>query len=101
MSDVPRQLVGKLDEFVASLRAHDQEHWAQRMELARSEIAAGDPHGVDRILGAYGGMGSINDLPLPFDHGVIALSGEVYGLASSIRAGRSDPCPSRARSDGK
>ena len=37
-------------------------HWAEWMRRSAAEIRVGDGHGVSRVLRAYGGIGSFNDL---------------------------------------
>ena len=88
MTDIPTGLVARPDALVASLREHGHESWARRMEQARNRIAAGDRVGIDRVLGAYGGMGSINDLNYDYRHPLMELVGEVYEPASAVRKNR-------------
>jgi len=40
------------------------------------------------VLGAYGGMGSINDLNYDYRHPLMELVGEVYEPASAVRKNR-------------
>jgi hypothetical protein len=37
-------------------------HWAERLAGDLRTIRAGDAYGLDHLLQAFGGMGSINDL---------------------------------------
>ncbi|MFC1404976.1 MULTISPECIES: DUF6966 domain-containing protein [Streptacidiphilus] len=88
MANSASGLMIKLDEFMQALTECGFQGWADWMELAKGEIAAGDLHGIERVLGAYGGMGSISDLPLAYDHRVMVLSAEVHSLASWMNSGR-------------
>ena len=65
------------------LSSNEEAHWAALVGGARDEITSGDAHGLDRLLMAYGGMGSLNDLYLApqFD----ALRSEAWSLATELR----------------
>uniref|UniRef100_A0A973ZZ61 DUF6966 domain-containing protein n=1 Tax=Bradyrhizobium septentrionale TaxID=1404411 RepID=A0A973ZZ61_9BRAD len=57
------ELIAVLDRLAALLREDKWgSHWADWMEKSRREIADSDFHGIERLLSAYGGMGSFNDL---------------------------------------
>ncbi|UFX46796.1 hypothetical protein HAP47_0009050 [Bradyrhizobium sp. 41S5] len=59
------ELITILGRLVVLLREDEWgSHWADWMEISRREIAGGDFHGIERLLSAYGGMGSFNDLVL-------------------------------------
>jgi hypothetical protein len=86
MIDVPAELVIALEEYMQALRACGHRGWAHRMERARVEIGAGNAHGLDIVLNAFGGTAGINDLPLPGDHRVKVLAAQVQDQASALRA---------------
>ena len=56
----------RLLENVAAVRDLLQrvgdDHWGGRMATVYAELGALDEYGLTRLLGAYGGMGSLNDL---------------------------------------
>ena len=56
------RLMADLARLQALLERHDERRWARSVAAARSELAAGDAHGLTRLLGAFGGMGSLADL---------------------------------------
>ena len=57
------ELIAVLDRLVVLLRDDKWgSDWADWMEKSRREIASSDFHGIGRLLSAYGGMGSFNDL---------------------------------------
>ncbi len=85
MIDVPGELVVALDAFVRTLSECGYPGWARRMERGRSKIAAGDAQGLDIVLNAYGGTGSLNDLPFTDDHPVKVLSAEVRERCTAVR----------------
>lgn len=59
------ELITVLDRLVTLLREDRwSSHWLDWVEKSRREIANSDFHGIERLLGAYGGMGSFNDLVL-------------------------------------
>jgi len=57
------QLASELGELRELLRERDR-FWFTWMDRAVAEIKQADTHGLDRLLAAYGGMGSFNDLVL-------------------------------------
>ncbi|WP_342724313.1 hypothetical protein AAFG07_35535 [Bradyrhizobium sp. B097] len=59
------ELIIVLDRLATLLREDRwSSHWLDWVEKSRREIANSDFHGIERLLGAYGGMGSFNDLVL-------------------------------------
>ena len=58
------RLVELLDEAAALLRSCGDAHWASWLEKDGKYLRAGDFRGIEHFLGAFGGMGSINDLIL-------------------------------------
>ncbi|MED7949668.1 DUF6966 domain-containing protein [Streptomyces sp. BE303] len=85
MIDVPGELTTALDAFARTLNESGYPGWARRMERGRSKIAAGDAQGLDIVLNAYGGAGSLNDLPFTDDHPVKVLSAEVRERCTAVR----------------
>lgn len=82
------RLIRTLDELVALLDEEQDTHWAARMRKASRELKASDYHGVERLLAAYGGMGSFNDfVPRRAEHKsrISELSSEAHDLATEIR----------------
>ena len=59
------QLLDALAEAVPLLRAHNEDRWASWLETDAARISDGDDYGLDHLLQAFGGMGSLNDLALP------------------------------------
>ncbi len=58
------ELVKKLREASALLKSAGEHHWASWLDNSLTRIERSDISGVDHLLGAYGGMGSFNDLIL-------------------------------------
>jgi hypothetical protein len=56
------ELKSSLDQTIALLREHGERHWLGWAERCRHELHVYDAAAFDHILGAYGGMGSFNDL---------------------------------------
>ncbi len=59
-----QSLEADVADLVALLQRHGADHWARTYAGALRRIEAGDPVGLDHVLRAYGGMGSVNDLLL-------------------------------------
>lgn len=85
MSTTQDELADCLRDFARALRRHGQDMWALRMDASAAQVAAGETDGVDLALGAFGGMGSISDLPVPYDAELEALRARVHVLASRVR----------------
>ena len=58
-----QELLDSLRALQAHLSRYD-EFWAANVQVASDEIARSDAHGLQRFLGYFGGMGSLNDLVL-------------------------------------
>lgn len=56
------ELKSSLDQVIALLREHGEQHWLSWAERCQRELDANDPVAFGHILGAFGGMGSFNDL---------------------------------------
>ncbi len=56
------ELLATLDDASALLAKHGAQHWAGWISENRERIANHDRHGLDHLLMAFGGMGSLNDL---------------------------------------
>ena len=57
-------LIAVLSELIELLERDSETHWSNWMRNAKSRIEASDYSGITHLLGAYGGMGSFNDLIL-------------------------------------
>lgn len=64
MGDQVESLLADLDEAIGVLAGVGEKFWQEWLRRGRVEIARGDAHGLDRLLSAFGGMGSFNDLVL-------------------------------------
>ncbi|MGF6430319.1 MULTISPECIES: DUF6966 domain-containing protein [Bradyrhizobium] len=86
-SAVVPELILVLDRLAALLREDRWgSRWADWMEKSRREIVDGDFHGIERLLSAYGGMGSFNDLVSSSSNDEIdRLRTQARELAISIR----------------
>ena len=64
MGNVTIELIGELKELVVFLDKENESHWCAWFKRCLSMIENSDYQGIERVLGAYGGMGSFNDLVL-------------------------------------
>lgn len=85
-SDPVRSLAADLDALIALLEHVDEQHWAGWFRAARAEIMNRDAHGLTRILRAYGGMGSFNDLLIHPQNGHTVRSAEVGQASEQLDA---------------
>ncbi|WP_348772795.1 DUF6966 domain-containing protein [Pseudomonas hormoni] len=58
------QLIDVLDQLATVLESDGATHWSQWMRKARAHLMNSDYYGIEYLLSAYGGMGSLNDLVL-------------------------------------
>ncbi|MDP7281080.1 MAG: hypothetical protein QGG39_14530 [Candidatus Poribacteria bacterium] len=90
-----------LDQIIDSLEEDGESHWLEYMTTTRKLLLKADRSGIEYLLGAYGGMGSFNDLVIGQSkaHGVFqrkpsaqenngklaSLRSRAYELAGMIR----------------
>jgi hypothetical protein len=91
-------LTRKLDIAEALLHSFDQIHWADWLRKDAQRIRGLDFYGIEHLLSAYGGMGSLNDVVLQTnDHrGLLLpqaenerwdmLRTEIYSIAMKLKA---------------
>jgi hypothetical protein len=56
------RLIRNLNEIADLLRKHGESHWLRWATTCRTELDTHDAAAFDHVLGAFGGMGSLNDL---------------------------------------
>lgn len=56
------RLVANVADARELLERFGEDHWAKWMTSVHAELNAQDAQGLTRLLGAYGGMGTFNDL---------------------------------------
>ena len=89
------ELIASLDQAISLLRSQGRTHWVKWLERDRGFIAAGDFFGIEGLLSAFGGMGSLMDegmLPTSPGSNILdtnnplseALS-RVHGIASELK----------------
>ncbi|MBK5302182.1 MULTISPECIES: DUF6966 domain-containing protein [Gammaproteobacteria] len=64
MGPKTEQLICVLDQLAVLLESDGATHWSQWMRKARAHLLNADYYGIEYLLSAYGGMGSLNDLIL-------------------------------------
>ena len=91
-------LLSLLEEAASLLRKHKVDHWANWLERDAQLIRGLDFYGVEHLLSAFGGMGSLNDLALaqpsaenpailassPDDSRFQSLLGQIHMLATKL-----------------
>ena len=53
-----------LQRMAVLLRDYDNVFWADQVDKCIADLESSDFHGVRRLLGLYGGMGSLNNFTL-------------------------------------
>ena len=98
-SDLIGGLTADLDSLLVLLHDADEQHWSRWFRAARRHVNNRDAFGLERILQAYGGMGSFNDLVIhpqnghtisPDEIGEVnerleTLRTRIYGAAHQLR----------------
>ncbi len=64
MGQKTEELIFELDACSNLLRSCSENHWAKWLEKSTAYLKNGQFRGVEHFEGAFGGMGSINDLVL-------------------------------------
>lgn len=64
MGKVTEELIKELEELIHFLDSQNESHWSLWFRRCHKMLINSDYSGIPRILGAYGGMGSFNDLVL-------------------------------------
>ncbi|QXE07330.1 hypothetical protein BJG93_36515 (plasmid) [Paraburkholderia sprentiae WSM5005] len=93
-------LAQMLDQAEALLRSYGQVRWAEWLTKDARLIRSLDGYGLEHLLSAYGGMGSLNDVVLQRSNGGVGvlldvgdnerfdkLRSEIYDLARRLRTG--------------
>ncbi len=58
------ELIKVVDEMTVLLKQHSEENWVSWMGQVSARLKNSDYSGIEKLLGAYGGMGSFNDFVL-------------------------------------
>ena len=64
MGPKTKELIEVLEALITLLRENEENHWSNWMAQAKKMVASSDYSGIEKVLSAYGGMGSFNDLIL-------------------------------------
>jgi hypothetical protein len=80
------KLVSLLDSASLVLRSSGEEYWATWLEKDAALLRARDFEGIEHLLRAFGGMGSINDLVLHPINGHRIAESDVAKINESLRA---------------
>jgi len=80
------ELVNQLDECAAFLKACSEVKWAQWLEKCSSLLKSGQISGIDHFHGAFGGMGSANDIVLHPMNGHTIEESEINAANEKLRA---------------
>lgn len=78
------RLFSDIQRLVELLDHHGEEQWSRWARRSLSEIQRRDAHGLQRLRGAYGGMGSFNDLVLDAGEDCRRANAELDALRSRI-----------------
>ena len=85
------ELLAALTQAIPLLKEAKELHWAEWLEKDRKLIEAEDFHGVEHLLSAFGGMGSLGDVGMqtPSKNAELRwVMGRIYEIAQSLRRER-------------
>jgi hypothetical protein len=81
-------LATKLEDAAAFLRGHMVDNWADWLSKDAALIRSRDFYGVEHLLSAFGGMGSLNDIgleqPSPINPNVFIASADDFRIQSLL-----------------
>jgi hypothetical protein len=78
-----QELIKTLKEIEEILRSEEEAHWADWMLTSRQALEESDFWGIEKLLKAYGGMGSFNDL-------VLSQPSKIGAVESAQELGKKD-----------
>jgi len=84
------ELLNVLSRLETLLSEADEHHWKDWIIESKRRLLASDASGITKLLAAYGGMGSFNDLIIHQNDTVaqqdlIALRSQAWKLADEIK----------------
>ena len=94
------QLIGAATELAEFLRSFGEDGWADWVDRDVARIRAGDRYGIDHLLTAFGGMGSLSDLLIHPVNGYDVQMADVPSVnkqLTDLRARTADPARSIQR----
>ena len=77
-------LASSLEHLATRLEEAEEHHWAAWLRDDASKLRNGILYGVEHFLHAFGGMGSINDISIPFDDPIQKQLGEAFMAAREL-----------------
>ncbi|MGQ8367504.1 DUF6966 domain-containing protein [Glaciecola sp. 1036] len=89
MGPKTEKLIEVLDQLIKILDEDGQSHWSKWMRQAKGCIQSSYFSGIEKVLNAYGGMGSFNDVCLKkvtrANENFSELQGKAWSLATEIK----------------
>ncbi len=89
MGPKTKKLIEVVDKLILILNDDDQKHWSNWMSQAKNRLIASDFSGIEKVLSAYGGMGSSNDICLSkvnrTNENFSELQNQAWELATDIK----------------
>ncbi|HUJ16825.1 MAG TPA: hypothetical protein VL197_02435 [Nitrospirota bacterium] len=85
-----QKLEAKLETLTALLKKHGVKHWSTWLGGDLNLIKSGDARGIEHLLSAYGGMGSLNDVYLCPENGHIIMKDEMNSVNDNFLELKSD-----------
>lgn len=84
-----QRLLGNVARTGELLTRTGEARWASWAAVVHRELTAHDAHGLKRLLGAYGGMGSLNDLVMHPMNGHSVIDADVDAVNDELTRLRS------------
>ncbi len=84
------ELVEVLAKTAQLLFKYNEKHWSVFLEESRGLVENRDFHGVERVFGSYGGMGSFNDILIHPINGHLLEESETSSVNKEFQLLKSD-----------
>lgn len=88
--DPVQHLLQRTVEAVALLERLGEDHWARWLRADLVSLRRRDGYGIEHLLSAFGGMGSLNDLVISPDNGHDVDPAEGEAMTTRLRVLLSD-----------
>ena len=85
MGPLTSQLIDRLEVLAEILSTYEETHWLHQIELSIQSLKENNFGGISRLLGLFGGMGSLNDLTIHPLNGHKILDDEIDDINDQLR----------------
>jgi len=84
MEQKKEKLISYLSSAISILQKHGEKHWASWLDKDKNLLEKSDYYGIEHLLSAFGGMGSLNDLYICKENGHDIESNQISAVNEKI-----------------